>query len=89
VGGEARVRALTSAVDSAQQGLDAAQASYRYGLRSNVDILRSQDILFRTCSQLVDARLDYLRGIAGLHEATGQLTDVVLDQMSETHLLRP
>lgn len=89
VGGEARVHALTSAVASAQQGLDAAQASYRYGLRSNVDILRSQDRLYETRSQLADARLAYLRGVAGLHEATGQLTEAVLARVSETHLHLP
>lgn len=88
VGGEARVRALEAAVTSAEQGLEAARASYAHGLRSNVDVLRSQDRLYEAASRLVDARLQYLRGLAGLNEAVAGPTAEAFDELTARYLLR-
>lgn len=89
VGGGERVRALMSAVRSAEEGLVAAQAAYQYGMRSNVDVLRSQDRLYEARSQLVDARLSHLAAVAALHAATGQLGGAFLEQLSLAYLVQP
>lgn len=87
-GGAERVRALMSAVLSAQEGLDAAQAAYRYGMRSNVDVLRSRDRVYEARSRLVDERLSYLAGLARLHAAAGRLAEPVLDDLAAEYFPR-
>lgn len=77
-GGEERVRALEAAVTSAEQSLEAAQASYKHGLRSNVDVLRSQDRLHDARRQLADARVMYLDAVAALWAVAGQLNEARL-----------
>lgn len=86
MGGEARIQALTSAVSSAEQGLEAAKTAYQYGMRSNIDVLRSQDRLYQARSELVNARLAYLLAVANLHAATARLTSETFADISRNHL---
>ena len=87
IGGEQRIRALRTAVESSQHSLRAAQESYRYGIRSNVDVLRSQDRLYESRSQLSNATIEYLRAVAALSAATGRLGERVFEEMSLLHLV--
>ena len=81
-----RIQALQAAVESSEQSLEAAQASYQYGVRSNVDVLRSQDRLYEARRQLADARLSYLDALAALWAATGQLDEGAFQALSDVQL---
>ncbi|NYT25198.1 TolC family outer membrane protein [Alcaligenaceae bacterium] len=86
VGGADRIRALRAAVESSEQSLEAAQASYQYGVRSNVDVLRSQDRLYEARLELADARLSSLEALTALWAATGELNENRFQEVSNTHL---
>lgn len=86
VGGEERIRALEVAVESSEQSLVAAQESYRYGMRSNVDVLRSQDRLYESRSELANATIDYLYAAAAIQAVLGYLEEGRFQQLSSQYL---
>lgn len=86
VGGEERIRALEVAVESSEQSLVAAQESYRYGIRSNVDVLRSQDRLYEGRSELANATIDYLFAAAAIQAVLGYLEEGRFEQLSSQYL---
>src|SRR5690606_7359206 len=86
IGGEQRIRALQVAVESSQQSLIAAEESYRYGIRSNVDVLRSQDRLYESRRELTDAIIDYLYAATALRSSAGALADEEFNEISAVHL---
>jgi len=86
VGGADRIRALRAAVESSEQSLEAAQASYQYGVRSNVDVLRSQDRLYEARLELADARLATLEALTALWAAAGELNENRFQEVTSSHL---
>lgn len=86
IGGEQRIRALLVAVQSSEQSLVAAEESYRYGIRSNVDVLRSQDRLYESRRELAGATIDYLYAAAALRSAAGALGEQDFVEISAGHL---
>ena len=86
VGGADRIRALRAAVESSEQSLEAAQASYQYGVRSNVDVLRSQDRLYEARLALADARLSALEALTALWAAAGELNENRFQEVTSSHL---
>src|SRR5690606_29765752 len=55
--GESRIRALRTAVRSAQLNMEGALKGYEYGVISNTDVLRAQDNLFQARHDLIRAKL--------------------------------
>lgn len=86
VTGAERVKSLEDAVASSELSLAAARESYRYGVRSNVDVLRSQDRLYEAARELAQARLNYLAAVAALWAAVGELDEPRLNALSATQL---
>lgn len=85
-----RISALETAVESGELSLNAAKEAYRYGVLSNVDVLRSQDRLYGALSDLAQAKIEYLAARAALWAVAGDLDEQKLrllsDQMLDSRL---
>ena len=73
--GLAQVKALEAAEISANNQLSATRLGYRVGVRSNLEVLNSQQLLANTRKDLAKARYDTLLSGLKLKSATGQLTE--------------
>lgn len=76
--GEAQVRALATAVQSACVSLRSNILGYRAGMRVNADVLDAQDKLTGTKRDLARARVDVLIQSLKLKASTGTLDDMDL-----------
>ena len=68
-----RVKALEQAVASARTALDATQAGFDVGTRTIVDVLISQQNLYRSITNYQQARYDYILNYMRLKQAAGLL----------------
>ena len=68
-----RVKALNQAVASARTALDATQAGFDVGTRTVVDVLVSQQNLYRSITNYQQARYDYILNYMRLKQAAGTL----------------
>lgn len=71
-GGAEQIAALMAAVRSGEQSLEAARQGYRYGVNSNLDVLRRQDSLFHVRNELLAARVVWLEARIALAAAAGE-----------------
>ncbi len=82
-----RVKALRQALDSTQKSAEAADAGFRAGTRTSVDVLQALRDTFSARSAFVSARYDYVFNTLTLKEAAGTLNEV--DLRAVNALLEP
>jgi outer membrane protein len=78
VSGEARVRALEQAVVSTEAQLRSTKLGLEVGVRTAVDVLNAQQLLFTARSDLASARYDALMSGLSLKAVAGALTEADL-----------
>jgi len=79
VGGVEREAALTTAVKSSEQALEATRRGFEGGTRTMVDVLDAQDMLFQARMDLMQARLQYIVARLLLASAAGRLDQSLMD----------
>ena len=79
--GYLKCRALQTAVRSNQRALESAQKGYQAGVRSTVDILNAQQVLFAARRDLLNTKLLMLQSYVSLHSRTGQMHRGILEQV--------
>lgn len=82
-GGAERIAALISAVESGEQSLEAALQGYRYGINSNLDVLRRQDSVFEARFELLQARAAWLEARTTLATLAGEPVMAVFLSMDQ------
>lgn len=80
--GIAQVRALEQAVVSADVALSSSKLGMEVGVRTNVDVLNSQQQLFSARRDLASARYAVITNTLRLKAAAGILTDVDLEAVN-------
>ena len=86
MGGGERIRALETAVESGQLSLDSARKSALYGASSNLDVLKVQDLLYKSRYELIKAKLEYLLARLQLASAAGDLHAGQFEELSNAYL---
>jgi protease secretion system outer membrane protein len=81
VSGFAKCKALQTAVHSNQRALESAEKGYQAGVRSTVDILNAQQILFTTRRDLLNSKLLMLQSLVTLHARSGLMHRNLLQQV--------
>jgi protease secretion system outer membrane protein len=81
VSGYDKCKALQTAVKSNQRALDSAEKGYQAGVRSTVDILNAQQVLFAAKRDFLNSKLFMLQSYVSLHVQTGQMHRGVLEQV--------
>ncbi|MBI3144900.1 MAG: TolC family protein, partial [Pseudogulbenkiania sp.] len=80
--GEARVRALETAVISSERALRSARMGFQAGTSTNVDILNAEEKRFTARHDLLEAKLRYLMAQLRLRSAVGTLGDQDMEQVN-------
>ena len=80
--GIAQVRALEAALISNQSSLDSTRLGQEVGVRTQVDVLNAQQLLFSARRDLAQARYNYILSLLRLKAATGQLTEADLQAIN-------
>jgi len=78
----ASVRAFEQAVVSAQTAYESNRTGQEVGVRTNLDVLNTQQALFQTRRDLAQAYFNYLVGLLRLKSAVGALTDEDLEDIN-------
>jgi protease secretion system outer membrane protein len=78
--GEARVRALETAVKSSEKSLDSSKKGFFAGSSTNIDILNAEELVFTAQRNLFEAKLKYLLSKLRLAAAVGALGDDDINQ---------
>jgi len=78
----ASVRAFEQAVVSAQTAYESNRTGQEVGVRTNLDVLNTQQALFQTRRDLAQAYFNYLVGVLRLKSAVGSLTDEDLEDIN-------
>jgi outer membrane protein len=81
--GIAQVRALEAALTSSQSSLDSTRLGQEVGVRTQVDVLNAQQLLFQTRRDLAQARYNYILSLLRLKAAVGKLSE---DDIARTNL---
>lgn len=81
VAGFAKSRAMLRAVESNQRALTSTEKGYQGGVRSTVDILDAQQLLFQARRDLLNTKLDMLQSYVTLHTHSGQMNRAVLERV--------
>ena len=84
--GIAQVKALQQAVTSANVALDSSKLGMEVGVRTNVDVLNAQQLVFSARRDLARARYDVITNTLRLKAAVGALTDLDLEQVNRVLL---
>ncbi len=79
----AQVRALEQALVSSQSQLDSTKLGYEVGIRTNVDVLDSQQQLFSAKRDLLRARYSYLVNIIRLKFVSGLVSVADLQEINQ------
>ena len=79
--GYLKCRVLQTAVRSNQRALESAQKGYQAGVRSTVDILNAQQVLFTARRDLLNTKLLMLQSYVSLHSRTGQMHRGILEEV--------
>ena len=80
--GIAQVRALEAALISNQSSLDSTRLGQEVGVRTQVDVLNAQQLLFSARRDLAQARYNYILSLLRLKAAVGQLSEADLQTMN-------
>ncbi len=80
--GIAQVRALEAALVSNQSSLDSTRLGQEVGVRTQVDVLNAQQLLFSARRDLAQARYNYILSLLRLKAATGQLAETDLQTVN-------
>ncbi len=78
----ASVKAFEQAVVSAQTAYESNRTGQEVGVRTNLDVLNTQQALFQTRRDLAQAYFNYLVGVLRLKSAVGSLTDDDLEDIN-------
>ena len=81
--GAQRIAALMDSVRSSEESLHAARQGYKYGVNSNLDVLRRQDSLFQARYQLLEARVGWVQARTALAVAAGDPVAAVFVEMDQ------
>jgi outer membrane protein len=73
--GAAQVRALESAVVSTQSQLSSTRLGQEVGVRTQVDVLNAQQLLFSARRDLAQSKYNYILSLLRLEAAIGELTE--------------
>src|SRR6185436_13582332 len=73
--GIAQVKALEAAVVSSQSSLDSTRLGQEVGVRTQVDVLNAQQLLFQTRRDLAQSKYAYLVSLLRLKAAVGKLSE--------------
>jgi outer membrane protein len=76
------VKALKQVLVSSTTALEATEAGFEVGTRTAVEVLNSQQELYRAASIYARARYDYLLQTLLLKQAAGTLQDADLQQIN-------
>ena len=76
------MRAFEQAVVSAQVAYESNQLGQEVGVRTNLDVLNTQQSVFQTRRDLAQAYFNYLVGVLRLKSAVGTLTDEDLEEIN-------
>lgn len=82
INGVSQVRALEQARGSNQRALQSTVAGQERGLRTGLDVLTTQRVLFRTLRDLAAARYDYMLSRLQLQAVAGALGEEHLEQIN-------
>jgi outer membrane protein len=82
--GIAQVKALEQALVSTQSQLESTILGRDVGVRTSVDVLNAQQQVFQTRRDLQQARYNFLINTLRLKAATGQLTEVDIEEVNRT-----
>jgi outer membrane protein len=80
--GIAQVRALEAALVSSQSSLDSTRLGQEVGVRTQVDVLNAQQLLFQTRRDLAQARYNYILSLLKLRAAVGKLAEDDLSRVN-------
>lgn len=80
--GISRVKALKQSLVSSETALEATEAGFEVGTRTAVDVLNSQQELFRARRDYSGARYDYLIATLRLKRSAGLLTEADLERIN-------
>ncbi|HKA41089.1 MAG TPA: TolC family outer membrane protein [Burkholderiales bacterium] len=86
--GIAQVKALQQALVSSQSSLDSSRLGQEVGVRTQVDVLNAQQLLFQTRRDLAQAVYNYLISVLRLKAAVGKLSEDDIARIN-TWLERP
>jgi len=80
----AQISAFEQALKSAQSQLDSTKLGFEVGVRTNVDLLNAEQLLFSAKRDLLQARYNYLVNIIRLKTATGMVAELDLMDINQT-----
>jgi len=80
--GAAQVRAFEQAVRSAQVSYESNRLGMEVGVRTNLDVLTTQQLVYQTQHDLAQAYYSYLLSQLRLKQAVGTLTDADLEEIN-------
>jgi outer membrane protein len=76
--GTAQVRALEAALVSTESQLSSTRLGQEVGVRTQVDVLNAQQLLFSARRDLAQSKYNYIMSLLRLEAAIGELTDTDL-----------
>lgn len=79
----AQISALEQALKSTQSQLESTQVGYDVGIRTSVDLLNAQQLMFSAKRDLLAARYQYLMNIIRLKTAAGQVAEADLADINQ------
>lgn len=77
-----QVQAYKQALDSSRLALEATQAGYEVGTRTNIDVLNSRRSLQSAETQYLQSRYTYIENIITLKQVAGTLTRADLEEIN-------
>ena len=80
----AQISAFEQALKSAQSQLESTKLGFEVGVRTNVDVLNAEQLLFSAKRDLLQARYNYLVNIIRLKTATGMVAELDLMDINQT-----
>ncbi len=78
----ASVKAFEQAVKSAQVAYDSNRVGQEVGVRTNLDVLNTQQNVYQTRRDLAQAYFNYLVGVLRLKSAVGTLSERDLEEIN-------
>jgi outer membrane protein len=79
----AQIIAFEQALSSAQSQLDSTKLGFEVGVRTNVDVLNAQQLLFSAKRDLLEARYQYLVNTIRLKTASGLVAETDLAEVNQ------
>src|SRR5262249_14868446 len=80
--GIAQVKALGAALISSQSSLDSTKRGQEVGVRTQVDVLNAQQLLFQTRRDRAQAAYNYVLSLLKLKAAVGKLSENDLEEIT-------